>query len=331
MCQIELVNMKIYKNNSKSRYTIYKPSCPNASEYKIIIKSKEHVFIQFNLFARFTEQTQLIGTNSIESYDIFPSNGIVYSNTLNKHTDTIIINIKPIDLCGRIIIKNILETKINHAKLYGIRWDNIFIINLPRRPDRKQEMINKLSKQNISQYKFIEAFDGLDLEINRQYLKIKQINNNYICTPGHFGCLLSHIKAIRLAKKCNYKYIMILEDDVFFNDNFFNELANLQIPEFDILYLGGIMSKKKCFINKWAFGNGNKIVGAYGYILSSKIFDVILTGLEKFEEYVDVFYIKNIQIPFITIILNDFIKTSLESSDTSHKSKIMVKRLEYIK
>ena len=127
MCQIELVNMKIYKNNSKSRYTIYKPSCPNASEYKIIIKSKEHVFIQFNLFARFTEQTQLIGTNSIESYDIFPSNGIVYSNTLNKHTDTIIINIKPIDLCGRIIIKNILETKINHAKLYGIRWDNIFI------------------------------------------------------------------------------------------------------------------------------------------------------------------------------------------------------------
>ena len=91
------------------------------------------------------------------------------------------------------------------------------------------------------------------------------------------------------------------------------------------------MSKKKCFINKWAFGNGNKIVGAYGYILSSKIFDVILTGLEKFEEYVDIFYIKNIQIPFITIILNDFIKTSLESSDTSHKSKIMVKRLEYIK
>ena len=48
MCQIELVNMKIYKNNSKSKYTIYKPSCPNASEYKIIIKYKPKTFLSYS-------------------------------------------------------------------------------------------------------------------------------------------------------------------------------------------------------------------------------------------------------------------------------------------
>lgn len=336
MCQIELVNMKIYKYNKSSNYTIYKPTCSDASEYKIIIKTTEPIFLQFNLFVKFCEQINISGPNSLINYDIFPSNGIIYSNTLDKNTHTnsfnqIIISIRPLEMCGKIIIKSLLETKINKTKLINIKWDNIFIINLLRRSERKNSMIKKLEKENISKYQFIEAFDGLDPEINSKYMEIKKINNNYICTPGHFGCLLSHIKAIRLAKKCNYEYIMILEDDIYFNENFIDQIKCLTVPEFDMLYLGGIMSKQKKFLNNWAFANGNRILGAYGYILSSGIFDMILNGLEKFNEYVDIFYIKNIQLTKSIIILNDFVKTNLDSSDTSHKSKTMVKRLEYIK
>jgi hypothetical protein len=72
-------------------------------------------------------------------------------------------------------------------------------------------------------------------------------------------------------------------------------------------------------------------MGAYGYILSSKLFDIVLTELNNLDEYIDFYYIKNIQSKYPTIVLNDIIKTDLISSDTSHKSRIMVKRLDYIK
>ena len=72
-------------------------------------------------------------------------------------------------------------------------------------------------------------------------------------------------------------------------------------------------------------------MGAYAYILSSSIYNIVLDGLEKLTEYVDFFYLKEIQPKYKTIILNDIIKTNLNSSDTSHKSKKLIKRIEYIK
>ena len=90
------------------------------------------------------------------------------------------------------------------------------------------------------------------------------------------------------------------------------------------------MSKKKVFPNRWAFFNSNRIMGAYGYIVKSSIYDIIIEQLEKLEEYVDIFYIKIIQPNFKTIIIDDIIKTDLTSSDTSSKSKVMTKRLDYL-
>ena len=72
-------------------------------------------------------------------------------------------------------------------------------------------------------------------------------------------------------------------------------------------------------------------MGAYGYILSSHLFDIVLTQLEKLTVYVDFFYMKKIQPNYSTILLFDFIKTDLASSDTSYKSQDLVKRLNYIK
>jgi GR25 family glycosyltransferase involved in LPS biosynthesis len=192
-------------------------------------------------------------------------------------------------------------------------------------------MIKKLTEANITKYYFLEAYDGQNNQIIESFNKIKQKKNIPIVSSGHFACLLSHIKAIKLAIKYNYEHIMILEDDVFFCDNFINKLNDLMVPEFDIMYLGGITSKKKFFSPHWAFSNGNKIMGAYGYILNKKMFNDIISGLEKLEQYVDIYYIKSIQPFHKTLILNDYIKTDLTSTDTSHKSNKMIKRLSYIK
>jgi hypothetical protein len=124
---------------------------------------------------------------------------------------------------------------------------------------------------------------------------------------------------------------MILEDDVFFDPDLVSKLHSIYVPQFDLLYLGGIMSKKKYFDKNWAYSNKTNIMGAYAYILSSKIYDVILSGLENLNEYIDFFYLKKIQPYYKIICINDIIKTDLLSSDTSNKSKIMIKRLDYIK
>ena len=72
-------------------------------------------------------------------------------------------------------------------------------------------------------------------------------------------------------------------------------------------------------------------MGAYGYILRSNLFDIVLEQLEKLTQYIDVFYMRNIQPFYSTILLFDYIKTDLASSDTSHKSSQLVQRLNYIK
>lgn len=191
-------------------------------------------------------------------------------------------------------------------------------------------MEKKLLSSNILNYEFIDAIDGIDPQIINLFECIKKNTNTEIITTGHFACLLSHIKAIKMAIKRNYQNIMILEDDTSFCDNFLIKLNQLEIPDFDILYLGGIISKKKIYLNNWSFGT-NRIMGAYGYILSEKIYKDVISKLEKYEEYVDVLFIKEIQPYYKTILLDDFVLTDLSSSDTSTKSKKLIKHLNYIK
>lgn len=125
---------------------------------------------------------------------------------------------------------------------------------------------------------------------------------------------------------------MILEDDVNTKEqDLISKLKSIYVPEYDLLYLGGIMSKKKYFSFNWAWSAETHIMGAYAYILSSKLYDIIITQLSNLDEYIDFYYLKQIQPNYKTIILDDIIKTDLTSSDTSHKSRDMIKRLEYIK
>lgn len=120
---------------------------------------------------------------------------------------------------------------------------------------------------------------------------------------------------------------MILEDDISFCENFLNKL-DISVPSYDMIYLGGIIDKKKIFLNNWS--NYNCIMGAYGYILNCSLYDKILNDIEINKYYIDLYYIKNIQKNYRIILLDDFIKTDLKTSDTSSKSKKIIERLNYI-
>jgi hypothetical protein len=65
-----------------------------------------------------------------------------------------------------------------------------------------------------------ETFTNIDGYTNKK--------NSNIISNGHYGCLLSHIKCIELAKKRNYEGIIIMEDDIILMDNFKNIIDNIK-------------------------------------------------------------------------------------------------------
>lgn len=331
----QLLNIK-YDNN-KSLYLLNKNS-DKITQHKMIFTLKDDIkdnkiHIQFKIFTFLIKSIKFVVKNTTKIITHIDYDGFLFSFDFVDNDDNFEIIFVPTDddvnNDAKISFKKIIFDIYKINDLIEIKWNNIFIINLKRRIDRKNNMIKKLHSMNINNYEFIDAIDGTDATIIDKFNNQKKNFKTKISTSGHFACLLSHIKAIEIAKNRCYTSIMILEDDVFLCDNFINELEKLKIPNYDVIYLGGIINKKKIFFSKWA--KANKILGTYGYILNSNMFDLMLVELNKLANYIDLFLMEKIQPTYKIILLDDFIKTNLDSSDTSNKSMMMKKRLSYIK
>jgi len=103
-----------------------------------------------------------------------------------------------------------------------IKKNNIKIINLKRREDRKNSMISQFERENIksNQYKFIEAVDGNELIPTAELFSLFE-RNDFNYKKGVIGCALSHIHLWNeLMNDTENDYYVILEDDVKLCDNF---------------------------------------------------------------------------------------------------------------
>ncbi len=321
---MELDSLQIdYKNLEKNNVKNYINFKPNQNtnleqEYLIILCSNKKLNVQFKFNFKFVKDLEIISRDKKflikeNNYDGILVNGEI--GPLNK----IQIKFKPIDYCGSI---NIWDVKLFNPKVYTkITWDKVYIINLKRRSDRKKIMIEKLKKIGLTNYEFINAVDGLKLKVSKVFDNLKNKNKTQILNYGHFGCILSHIKVLKNAILNNYNRVMILEDDIEFPDDFIEKINNINVPEFNILYLGGPIKESKLFIDGW--GIHNEIMGTYGYILDSKIFKDVLNAFSELKYSADITLIESIQSNFNTILLNDLVKTKIEDSDTSAKSNIM--------
>jgi GR25 family glycosyltransferase involved in LPS biosynthesis len=180
-----------------------------------------------------------------------------------------------------------MQLKINEL------FDNVFVINLKRRPDRLKTITEKLNDLHIK-FEVIEAVDGSLLDAD------KSIGNG--CNhKGVAGCALSHRKVAALAKERHYKNYLVIEDDCEFSEDF-NELFNFyykQLPkDWDMIYFGGNHQLQPtavnvnvgklqhtytthCFaINQGAYNNIIEFVGDSVEKLKEPI-DVTLTRIQK--------------------------------------------------
>ena len=72
-------------------------------------------------------------------------------------------------------------------------FDKIYCINLDSRPDKWELCVEEFKKYNI-----LDLVEKVSVVYNKN---------------GYYGCTMSHIKCMELAKQNNYKKILILEDD----------------------------------------------------------------------------------------------------------------------
>jgi GR25 family glycosyltransferase involved in LPS biosynthesis len=91
---------------------------------------------------------------------------------------------------------------------------NIKVINLKKREDRKKAMSEQFERENITNYEFIEAVDGNELQESEE-LRLLFERNNFNYRRGVIGCALSHVQLWNtLINDNDNEYYVILEDDV---------------------------------------------------------------------------------------------------------------------
>ncbi|XP_059892784.1 procollagen galactosyltransferase 1 [Gadus macrocephalus] len=129
-------------------------------------------------------------------------------------------------------------------------FDEVFMINLKKRTDRRERMLRTLYEQEIAS-KVIEAVDGKAMnisEINAMGIHMlpgySDPYHGRPLTKGELGCFLSHYKIWQEIVDRGLQTSLVIEDDLRFEIFFKRRLKNLMIEvdreglRWDLIYIG---------------------------------------------------------------------------------------------
>lgn len=143
---------------------------------------------------------------------------------------------------------------INNYSIINQYFDQVYVLNLEKRPDRKLAMLQKLSRLGIKA-EFVEAINGYssqNITEHNNYLEqpigvvgSHQMEIEYqrklIKSPGAWGYLKTYLGILQDAKKRGFERILCFDDDVLFHNDFENRFQSaIQDipPDWKLLYLG---------------------------------------------------------------------------------------------
>lgn len=149
----------------------------------------------------------------------------------------------------------------------------VCVINLPERKERLQRTINELTKFYGKEPDNLFIINGV-----KDRLPMK-------------GIAQSHINCIKLAKEKSWPFVVIVEDDVFFqsvDSKIHADLCFSDTPDdFDIL-LGGIYTSAG-LVSYNEYWNKTRLFSAtHYYVVNSKVYDKILSFNKT--EHIDRWY-----------------------------------------
>jgi hypothetical protein len=166
------------------------------------------------------------------------------------------------------------------ASVINERFPYKICINLDRRPERWEQMQRKFAQHGIHSVQRFAAFDGNDL----------QLPENWVHTPGAYGCLRSHLEVVREARRLGLSSVLIFEDDVVFDDQLESKFSACiqQLPDdWDMLFFGALHKDEPIKVSETIA----RITGAnstYACALKSSVFDAFIELNSETEDVLDI-------------------------------------------
>jgi GR25 family glycosyltransferase involved in LPS biosynthesis len=201
--------------------------------------------------------------------------------------------------------------------------DNVYLINMDKDIDRLKKVTKECDKVNIK----FERFPGLKVSDLSQNVLDKYIPEEIqkYGTNGMIGCGLSHLFIWQDAIKKNYKNILVLEDDVYFSNDFNKYLHNImeEVPkDYDILYLGYKDSiceaPKDCSFN-YIYKPTFPLL-THAMIISNKGLNKLLNLITNIDDHIDWKIARNVKKLNIYASKKKIINQIWESSNNSNLS-----------
>jgi len=190
---------------------------------------------------------------------------------------------------------------------------HIKIVNLERRPDRKDKVNKLFNNENIHSWNFYKAVDGNEIELDINNAKLFH-GNDFGSRKGVIGCALSHYYIWKeLLQDTDNNFYVIFEDDIELCSDFQKRLNSLnqEMNDREYLLLGYSMFDKLRKQNSSLYNNKNDVIkvksldkklyigGTFGYSINK-------TGAKKMIDYIEKHGIKH-GIDYLILINNDLL------------------------
>lgn len=148
-----------------------------------------------------------------------------------------------------------------------VNWsfvEKVVYINLTKRTERRKSIEFQMEKMGIPADKIIR-FDAIE-------------NEN-----GALGCVLSHINVLKMAKKNNWKNVLILEDDMIFNgDDESSERINYYFDSLKTVpWDAGLLSGSYFWLKQ--------IHGCFYHVRYSYLSNSYIVNMHYYDKLIDVF------------------------------------------
>jgi len=158
-------------------------------------------------------------------------------------------------------------------------FDKIYCINLDRRPDRWKHCADLFAREGLN----VQRFTAIDKN---------DISGNGAITSGQLACMSSHRAIMIDAINNKYDKILILEDDVVFEnglDKFFADNVDNVPNDWKFLYLGGNHLNGLSKINDNIYRMVSSLA-THAYGLRTEIIPTILEFIREPQYPIDIYY-----------------------------------------
>lgn len=167
-----------------------------------------------------------------------------------------------------------------------------YVINLERRSDRRESMIEKIRVAGIKDYEFYRAIDGRELQLQpTDEMRHLFFNNDFGSRIGVVGCALTHLALWRQLVKDKSPRYLILEDDVTFSAGFQSRLTevydHLSGHRADLVLLGCFHHPSPPESDSGEDPGGLTVLNTNTYVGGFFSYIITLDGARKLTEYID--------------------------------------------